>query len=142
MSLLRSTFDAIGRLLTRFWITILAVLVGIGLPVLWIWIGSQFQDGTGPSWAALTIVHAGLVSSLIIIAALFSWFIARQNRRESSGSARVDWMRGMTEGRRSTSVSTTHPLELVIIVAVVVDLIAFLVWFFFFADPGTPFGQG
>ena len=31
---------------------------------------------------------------------------------------------------------------MIIIFAVFVDIIVFIVWFFFFADPGNPVGQG
>jgi hypothetical protein len=125
--------------ISRLAMVVLGVLVGIGVPVAWIWVGSQIQSTTAPSWTALAVVHVGMISTLLAIAALFSFLAARDKRRRR---LRGDWMRGMTEARRSDSISDTHPLELIIFLAVFIDIVVFLVWFIAFADPGTPVGQG
>lgn len=109
------------------------------MPVLWIWIGSQVQESTAPSWTALAVVHVGMITTLLGIAGLFSFFVARSREKRR---ARVDWMRGQSEERRRDSIADVHPLEMIVIFAVFVDVIVFLVWFFFFADPGNPVGQG
>lgn len=113
--------------------------VGLGVPLLWIWVGSQVQASTAPSWAALAVVHVGMITTLLLIAGFFSFYVARSRERDRS---RVDWMRGQSEERRKESMSDVHPLEMIIFFAVFVDVIVFLAWFFFFADPGTPVGQG
>ena len=123
----------------RIAVLVLAVVVGLGVPVLWIWIGAQVQNSTAPSWTALAVVHVGMIATLLLIAGIFSFFVARSRERDR---ARVDWMRGQSEERRKPTMSEVHPLEQIIIFAVFVDVIVFLVWFFFFADPGTPVGQG
>lgn len=51
-------------------------------------------------------------------------------------------MRGQSEERPEQTFSDTHPLEMIVFFAVFVDIVVFLVWFFFFANPGTPVGQG
>lgn len=114
-------------------------MVGLGVPVLWIWVGSQVQQSTAPSWAALAVVHVGMITTLLLLAGVFSYFISRSQERDM---ARSDWMRGQSETRRRDSISTAHPLELIVIFAVFVDVVVFLIWFFFFADPGNPVGQG
>lgn len=123
----------------RIVVLMLSAIVGLGVPVLWIWVGSQIQGSTAPSWTALAVVHVGMIGTLLLIAGFFSFFIARSQERDN---ARVDWMRGQSEERRKQSISDVHPLELIVIFAVFVDIIVFLVWFFFFADPGNPVGQG
>jgi hypothetical protein len=123
----------------RIGVVALGAVVGLGVPLLWIWVGSQIQGSTAPSWTALAVVHAGMIGTLLLIAGIFSFFVARS--REAS-KARADWMRGQSEERRKDTFSDTHPLEMIIFFAVFVDLIVFVVWFFFFADPGTPVGQG
>jgi heme/copper-type cytochrome/quinol oxidase subunit 2 len=125
--------------MTRIGVVVLAIAVGLGVPVLWIWIGSQVQDTTAPSWTALAVVHVGMIFTLLLIAGFFSFFVARSKARRKE---RSDWMRGISEERRVDSISDVHPLELVIFFAVFVDIIVFIVWFFAFADPGTPVGQG
>lgn len=119
----------------------LGAVVGLGVPLLWIWIGSQIQAGTAPSWSALAVVHVGMIGTLIVVAGFFSWLVER-SRDRSKERSRSDWMRGQSEERREASISDMHPLEMIVIFAVVVDLIVFVVWFFFFADPGNPVGQG
>lgn len=126
---------------TRLVTVALGIVVGLGVPIGWIWIGSQIQATTAPSWTALAVVHVGMISTLLAIAALFSFLVARDRRRRGPRS-RVDWMRGMTEARRTDSFSDVHPLERIIFLAVFIDIIVFVVWFFAFADPGTPVGQG
>lgn len=116
-----------------------AAFVGLGVPVLWIWIGSQVQNSTAPSWTALVVVHVGVIGTLLLIAGFFSMIIDRSQQR---GNARVDWMRGQSEGKSKQTMADVHPLEQIIIFAVFVDIIVFIVWFFFFADPGNPVGQG
>jgi membrane protein YdbS with pleckstrin-like domain len=117
----------------------LGAVVGLGVPVLWIWIGSQVQNSTAPSWTALAVVHVGMITTLLAIAGVFSFFVARADDRKR---ARVDWMRGQSEERHENTITHVHPLEMIVIFAVFVDVIVFLVWFFFFADPGNPVGQG
>jgi hypothetical protein len=124
---------------TKIGVVVLGILVGLGVPALWIWIGSQIQDSTAPSWTALAVVHVGLIFSLLLIAGFFSFFVDRAKAKKRE---RSDWMRGMTEERRVDSISDVHPLELIIFAAVFIDIIVFLVWFFAFASPGTPVGQG
>jgi membrane protein YdbS with pleckstrin-like domain len=118
---------------------VLGAVVGLGVPVLWIWIGSQVQNSTAPSWTALAVVHVGMITTLLAIAGVFSFFVARAGERKR---ARVDWMRGQSEERHQDTIAEVHPLEMIVIFAVFVDVIVFLVWFFFFADPGNPVGQG
>ncbi len=117
----------------------LGAVVGIGVPVLWIWVGSQVQKSTAPSWTALAVVHVGMITTLLGLAGLFSFVISRSQSRKQ---ARADWMRGQSEVRPRNTIAEVHPLEMIVIFAVFVDVLVFLVWFFFLADPGNPVGQG
>lgn len=125
--------------MTRVAVFVLAIVVGIGVPALWIWIGSQVQNSTAPSWTALAVVHVGMIGTLLLIAAFFSFFVSRSRQRRRE---RANWMRGQSEERRRESFADVHPLEQIIIFAVFVDIAVFVIWFIFFADPGTPVGQG
>ncbi len=130
-----------GTSTTFTWIMVvtLGALVGIGVPLGWIWVGSQAQNSTAPSGTAFMVVIVGVIFSLLLIGGFLSFFADRSKQRKRE---RADWMRGMTEERPHDSLSDVHPLELVIFLAVFIDIIVFLVWFFAFADPGTPVGQG
>ncbi len=136
-------FRAIGRgawtTATRIAVVALGILVGIGVPLGWIWVGSQAQETTAPSGTAFAVVIVGVVFTLLLIGGFLSFFAERSKRRRRE---RSDWMRGMTEERRRDSLSDVHPLEFVIFLAVLIDIVVFVVWFFAFANPGTPVGQG
>jgi hypothetical protein len=131
--------QGLSTTVTRIAVVVLGAGVGLGVPLLWIWIGSQLQAGTAPSWTAIAVVHVGMIGTLLLIAGFFSFIVARSRERDR---ARADWMRGQSEERRVQHFSDTHPLEMIIIFAVFVDVVVFLAWFFFFADPGHPVGTG
>ena len=139
MRALNTVRRGLSSTVARIGVVALGAVVGLGVPLLWIWVGSQFQGGTAPSWTAFAVVLGGLIGTLMLIAGFFSFFVARSKERQR---ARVDWMRGQSEERRTETFSDTHPLEMIIFFAVFVDFIAFICWFFFFADPGTPVGAG
>lgn len=139
MNALQLIRQGISATFVRVAVVVLAVVVGLGVPVMWVWIGSQIQATTAPSWTAFAVVHVGMIFTLLLIAGVVS-FLADRSRQAHRD--RPTWMRGMTEERRVDSISDVHPLELVIFGAVFIDIIVFFVWFFVFADPGTPVGQG
>jgi len=139
MHALQAIRNGVHSTLTTVLVLLLGVFVGVGVPLLWIWIGSQTQNTTAPSATAYAVVLIGIVFSLLLIGGFLSYFADRSRSRRQE---RADWMRGMSEERRRDSFSDIHPLELVIFCAVFVDIIVFAVWFFAFADPGTPVGQG
>lgn len=139
MQALNAIRHGISATFSRLAVVVLGIVIGIGVPLGWVWIGSQLQSTTAPSWTALAVVHIGLIFSLLLIAGFFSLFVARSKERKRE---RSDWMRGMSEERRVESISDLHPLELIIFFAVFIDIIVFVVWFFTSASPGTPIGQG
>ncbi len=139
MQAVRVIGAGISTLATRVAMLLVGLLIGIGVPALWIWVGAHVQESTAPSWAALAVVHVGVIFTFLLIASFFSFYIARS---QAKGNGRADWMRGMSEERRVDSITDIHPLELIIFLAVFIDIVAFIVWFFAFGDPGTPVGQG
>jgi len=139
MHALQAIRSGVHSTVTTVLVLVFGVLVGLGVPLLWIWIGSQTQDTTAPSATAYVVVLVGIVFTLLLIGGFLSFFADRSKLRARE---RADWMRGMSEERRVDSISDVHPLELIIFCAVFIDIIVFAVWFFAFADPGTPVGQG
>lgn len=141
MGALAAIRNGLSATAVRIAIVMLGLLIGIGVPLAWIWVGSQLQAGTAPSWTALAVVHVGIIATLMGIAGLFSFFVSQSHERRRQ-RARADWMRGMTEERKRETITDIHPLELAIFLAVMIDIVVLVVWFFLFADPGTPVGQG
>lgn len=139
MHALASIRHGISTTLTRLGVVVFGTAIGIGVPLSWIWIGSQLQETTAPSWTALAVVHVGMIFTMLLIAGFFSFFISRSQQKKKD---RRDWMRGMSEQRRIDSIADTHPLELIMFFAVFIDILVFILWFFTSANPGTPVGQG
>ncbi|MEA2492236.1 MAG: hypothetical protein QOJ29_147 [Thermoleophilaceae bacterium] len=97
-----------------------SLLLWIGVPVGWLWIGSQIQGSTGSVGSAIAVMLVGAVVSIVAIA----WLLGRLNRvhehlREARGAA-----------------AGPPLLEVVLVVTAAVALICFAVWFFVLAGPG------
>ena len=111
-----------------------AILVfGAGVPYLWLYIGSQFQGGTAPSFGGLGIALFGIIFSYALMAFGLAWLKAYVTRDEG-GPVRHDWNRSLSAERRQ--VAQTHPIEDLVITATILVGIVCTLWFLLFGDPG------
>jgi uncharacterized membrane protein YcjF (UPF0283 family) len=97
-----------------------SLLLWIGVPAGWLWIGSQVQGSTGSVGTAIAVMLVGAVVSIVALA----WALGRLNRvhehlREARGAA-----------------AGAPLLEVVLVVTAAVALVGFAIWFFVFAGPG------
>lgn len=116
-----------------------AFTLWIGIPLGWLWIGSQLVDSSQPSMGPYMVVVVGIVASVVIDALI----ISRLNRRYervtgSDGNVRVQlpWlksMRGEREKPREVSV-----LDAIMVGTVSVAGLAMLLWFVFLAGSPLP----
>lgn len=113
---------------------LLVVLLGAGLPLAWVWVGSQVQAGTRPTAAAIATVMAGMIVSYAVILVVGSWLKARSEAMPKH--RRFAWNRSLRD-QRETPEATTF-LENVVIATTIVTAVVVTVWFFFFGDPGVP----
>jgi hypothetical protein len=129
------------RVITGFAKIVLAViavvLFGAGIPFLWIWIGSQLQGGTAPSFGGIGVALFGIVGSYALLATVFAWVKDRYAPQE--GPVRHTWNRSLSAERR-TGPSETTPIEDIAAGATVVVAIVCTLWFLLFGDPGVPVG--
>ena len=116
------------------WGAILVAFLAIGIPVAWLWVGSQVQGGTSPTGTAIVTVIVGLTMSYAIVAVIAAWLKGRVSG--ASERYRFLWNRSLSE-ERYTPTSTTF-LETVLIIATVVVALIIIVWFFAFGNPGVP----
>lgn len=98
-----------------------SLVLWVGVPGGWLWIGSQVQGSTGDLSTALVVMMLGVVVSVVVIAAVLAWL----NRKHEE----LREARGLPE--RPTSV-----LERVLVVTAAFAIVGFSVWFFGFAGPG------
>lgn len=103
---------------------LLVVLMGagclclfIGVPVAWLWIGSQVQ-GSASLGTALAVTMAGVIITVVLGAMLLSWL----NQRHAA-----------LQEARNAPISRHGVLEPLLVASAAVALLAFLIWFFVFA---------
>lgn len=115
-----------------------ALVFGAGVPLFWVWVASRVQSttGQGVSGLAAVIVIAGPLASFFTLVAMTNRFA-----RGEGPVQRMAWMRSRDEVRESAKSTTSF--EQVLILTTFLVLVAFNVWFFFFAScPSTQcFGQ-
>jgi hypothetical protein len=126
----------------RFFLEIAAaVIVGAGIPLLWIWIGSLIQGARGAqSVEASTalIMVVGILVSYVIVLLIAGAIQARNDDSESRGPTRYPWMRSMRDEPYRPGTSKLSPVEAVFVGTAIVASIAMMIWFFAFAGSPLP----
>jgi heme/copper-type cytochrome/quinol oxidase subunit 2 len=97
------------------------LVLWIGVPVAWLYIGSRVQGSTGSVGTALFVMMVGVIVSILLIVPALGWL----NRKH-------------TELREARGLDThgATALEAVMTVSVAIAVIAFSIWFFVIAGPG------
>lgn len=111
------------------------LLFGAGVPYLWVWIGSQLQGGTAPSFGGLGVALLGIILSYALMAFLLAWIKAWVTH-DSGGPIRYDWNRSLSAERRTAP--KTHPIEDMVMTATILVGIVCTAWFLMFGNPGVP----
>jgi len=95
-----------------------SLVLWIGTPLLWLWVGSQVQGATDSVGVALLAMFAGVLATVVLMALLLARLSAvhRANR--------------IARGELDPGHST---LETVLVVSAGVAIVAFAVWFLLFA---------
>lgn len=116
-----------------------ALLIGFGVPLFWIWIASQLYDKPGAVTGPVAIfIGTGILVSYWGILLIASWVRARLvGSRAASEVRRQSWNRSMRDTPFQPGHSRSDPIERLFVATAIVSLIAFAVWFAFFA--GAPF---
>ena len=118
---------------------LLTVNIYTGGPLLAVWVGSKVQGSGPPSMGALFSVAATLAAISLILIWLMSRVGSRYDALTGKGRAvrrTVPWLRSM-RGERVTDARDrgehTSAVDTVLVACVVLGILAFEVWFFFFA---------
>jgi hypothetical protein len=120
-----------------------ALLIGFGVPLFWIFIASQFYGKTGAVNGPVAVfIGTGILVSyygLLLIASYIRARILRGQTGQSgpSPSRRDPWNRSMRDTPYKPGERRSDPVERLFVATAIVSMIAFLVWFAFFA--GAPF---
>ncbi len=116
MSQLRK--NGTGAILVILIMFIGSLVLWIGTPLLWLWIGSQIQGQTQSLGAALAAMFVGVVITISLLASLLAK-LSNVYRLNCIGRGQDDPGHVMLEG--------------VLVVSAGFTLTAFVVWFFLFA---------
>jgi hypothetical protein len=118
-----------------------ALLIGFGVPLFWIFIASQFYGKTGAVNGPVAVfIGTGILVSYYGLLLIASWVRARMIRRQAGAGragARDPWNRSMRDTPYHPGHERSDPVERLFVATAIVSLIAFLIWFAFFA--GAPF---
>ena len=118
-----------------------SIFLWIGIPVGWLWIGSQIQSDSGQASFGLYLgILLGIIVSMVVVGKLLSSLNGVYGRLTGSEVVRVrmPWhrsLRGENEGRAPRQI-----LDVVMVISVMSAGFVFLVWFFFFAGSSLPGG--
>lgn len=116
---------------------VVVALLAAGIPLAWVWVGSQVQGGTSPSATAIATVVTGCMASYGVVALVAAWLkgrgdeAARKIRRE-----RYAWNRSLRDERKQAP--QTNFLENCLIATTIVMFLVVTAWFFLYGNPGVP----
>ena len=108
----------VGATLVLLIMLIGSLVLWIGTPLLWLWVGSQVQGATSSLGTALGVSFIGVVATIVLLAGILAKLsnVYQANRRS----------RGLQD-------TGHYVLEAVLVVSAGITLVAFVVWFFLFA---------
>lgn len=126
----------VRRAVRFLWGAVLVLFLALGVPLAWVWVGSQVQGGTSPALTAIIVVIAGLTITYSFVGLIAAWLSGRaKTPLERSTPERYAWNRSMRDERHRPAA--TSFLENVLIVTTIIVAIVVTVWFFLFGDPGV-----
>jgi hypothetical protein len=133
-SLARGAFTGISGLLV-------ALVTALGIPLVWVWIASQLagtrQDVT-PSLALL--ITTGILVSywvvLVVGSSLRRHWVS--DAEHQARMRRMSWNRSFRDEPRHASDDESDPIERLFVIVAVLAVIAFEIWFLFFAGSPLP----
>jgi multisubunit Na+/H+ antiporter MnhC subunit len=125
-------------LIARFTLgALLVALLAAGIPLAWVWVGSQVQGGTEPSATAIATVVAGCLCSYAVVALIAAWLKGRGDVASAAQRhERYAWNRSMRDEAKTPR--QTNFLENVLIITTIVVALVVTVWFFLYGSPGVP----
>jgi hypothetical protein len=130
------------RRLERLGLAVAASLVSVniwtGAPLFAVWIGSRVAPASGTSTGAIALVLVVLAVLEFLLASALTRLNATYDRltgRDAGIRRTTPWLRSMRAEREQLSRERVRvsPIERIAVLSVVTGVLAFEVWFFFFA---------
>lgn len=126
----------------RFVIEIVAaIVVGAGVPLFWIWIGSVIQGSRGAQGVEAStaiILVLGILISYTLVLIVAGAIQGRSQSGSRRAPTRYPWLRSMRDEPYRPGADKLTPVEAVFVGTAIVASIAMLIWFFAFAGSPLP----
>jgi hypothetical protein len=117
-----------------------AVLVGAGVPLLWVWIGSMIQGARGATDVEFSTALAMIVGIVFTYGAILYFAAWLQGRSDETRPppVRYPWNRSMRDEPYRPGTKKLSPIEAAFVIAAVAATIAMMIWFFAYAGSPLP----
>jgi hypothetical protein len=124
-------------------VALVSVNVWTGSPLFALWVGSQVAPFGAPSMGAIAVVVVTLVVMSFILGLILARLSATYDEltgRPKAHRRTSPWLRSMRGEREEQERfrAGVSGIERIIVISVVAAVIAFEVWFFFFAGSSLP----
>jgi len=119
--------------------SVAALFLWVGIPLGWLWIGSQLVDSSQPSMGPYMVVAVGIVASVVVDAVILSRLNRTYQRvTDSDGGVRLQlpWMKSM-RGERESGRQTTV-LDIILVGSVTLAGLTMFLWWIFLAGSPLP----
>jgi hypothetical protein len=119
---------------------VLALAVGFGVPLLWVWIGSILQGAGSDSVSSSTaaVIFVGIIFTYIAILFVVGLVQGRADTGEERPPTRHRWNRSMRDEPYRPGTKRLSPIEAAFVFTTVVVSAAFMLWFFLLAGSPLP----
>jgi hypothetical protein len=118
---------------------VVAALIAIGVPLVWVWIASKLAGDERDVTPSLALfITTGILVSYWVVLAVGSWIRSHwvSEEEEQTKQRRMSWNRSFRDEPYRTDKS--DPVETVFVVTALIAIVVFEVWFFFFAGSPLP----
>jgi hypothetical protein len=118
-----------------------AAIVGAGVPLFWIWVGSMIQSSRGAQHvegSTAAILFVGILASYVIILMIAGAIQARGIADSERAPTRYPWNRSMRDEPYRPGSGKLTPVEAVFVGTAIVASVAMIIWFFAFAGSPLP----
>jgi hypothetical protein len=112
-----------------------------GVPLLWVWLASELAGESRELTPSLALfIGTGIIVSYWVVLMVGGWLRGRRvdPDEERARARRASWNRSFREEAIRPGESRSDPIELAFVVVAVLAVIAFEIWFFFFAGSPLP----
>ena len=122
--------------------TLVAIpVIAAGVPLLWVWLASQLAGNDRELTPSIAIfIATGILVTYWIALLIGSWLRGHWVTEEEDRKKlrRMSWNRSFRDEPYKPGEHRTDPIERLFVITAVVGIIAFDIWFFFFAGSPLP----